>query len=40
MLLIRLENMTALDVLETVLKSNRLVLVKHAGTNLVGITTK
>ena len=37
---IRLENMTALDVLETILKSNRLVLVKHAGTNLVGITTK
>jgi hypothetical protein len=37
---IRLENMSALDVLETVLKNNRLVLVKHAGTNLVGITTK
>ena len=37
---IRLENMTALDVLETILKSNRLVLVKHAGTNLVGITMK
>ena len=37
---IRLENMTALDVLETILKSNRLVLVKHAGTNLVGITKK
>jgi len=37
---IRLENMTALGVLETILKSNRLVLVKHAGTNLVGITTK
>jgi len=37
---VRLENMTALDVLETILKSNRLVLVKHAGTNLVGITTK
>jgi hypothetical protein len=36
----RLENMTALDVLETVLKSNGLVLVKHTGTNLVGITTK
>jgi hypothetical protein len=37
---IRLENMTALDALETILKRNRLVLVKHAGTNLVGITTK
>ena len=37
---IRLENMTALGVLETVLKSNGLVLVKHTGTNLVGITTK
>jgi hypothetical protein len=37
---IRLENVTALDVLETILKSNRLGLVKHAGTNLVGITTK
>jgi len=38
--LIRLENVTAPDVLATILKSNRLVLVKHAGTNLVGITTK
>jgi hypothetical protein len=37
---IRLENMTALDVLKTVLKSNGLVLVNHAGTNLVGIATK
>ena len=37
---IRLENVTAPDVLETILKSNRLVLVRHAGTNLVGITTK
>jgi len=32
--------MTALDILETILKSNHLVLVKHAGTNLIGITTK
>jgi hypothetical protein len=37
---IRLENVTALDVLQIVLKSNGLVLVKHARTNLVGITTK
>jgi len=37
---LRLENMTALDVLEAILKSNRLALVKHSGTNLVGITTK
>ena len=36
---IRLENMTAIDVLETILRRNRLGLVKHAGTNLVGITT-
>jgi hypothetical protein len=35
----RLENMTALDVLESVLRSNGLVLVKHPGTNLLGITT-
>ncbi len=35
---IRLTNMTALDVLEAILKSNRLVLVKHPGTNCVGIT--
>ena len=32
--------MTAVDVLETILKSNGLRPVKHAGTNLVGITTK
>jgi hypothetical protein len=32
--------MTPLDALETILKRNGLVLVKHAGTNLVGITTK
>jgi hypothetical protein len=37
---IRLQNITALDVLETVLKSNGLVLVKHAGTNLIEITAK
>jgi len=29
-----------LEVLESIFRSNRLVLVKHAGTNLVGITTK
>jgi hypothetical protein len=34
-----LENITALDALETILNRNRLVLVK-AGTNLVGITTR
>jgi len=37
---LRLENVTALGALEAVLNSNRLVLVKHPGTNLVGITTK
>jgi len=37
---IRLTNLTALEALETVLRSNQLLLVKRAGTNLVGITTK
>jgi hypothetical protein len=37
---LRLENVTARDVLEVVLNNNNLVLVKHAGTNLIGITTK
>ena len=37
---IRLENVTAQDVLQAVLANNNLILVKHAKTNLVGITTK
>jgi hypothetical protein len=37
---LRLENVTAQDVLQTVLGNNNLVLVKHPGTNLVGITWK
>ena len=36
---LRFENVTALGVLEAVLNSNSLVLVKQPGTNLVGITT-
>ena len=35
---LRFENVTALGVLEAALNSNRLVLVKQPGTNLVGIT--
>jgi len=37
---IRLENVTAQNVLEAVLANNNLILVKHARTNLVGITWK
>lgn len=37
---LRLENVTARAVLEAVLNNNNLVMVEHAGTNLVGITTK
>src|SRR2546429_2237026 len=37
---LRLENVTAQDVLQAVLANNNLILVKHAKTNLVGITTK
>jgi len=36
----RLENVTAIGALETVLERNGLVLVKHPGTNLVGVTKK
>jgi hypothetical protein len=37
---LRFENVTALGVLEAVLNSNRLVMVTHPGTNLVGVTAK
>jgi hypothetical protein len=36
----RLENVTAIGALETVLERNGLALVKHPGTNLVGVTKK
>src|ERR1043166_9337301 len=36
----RLENVTAMGALETVLERNGLALVKHPGTNLVGVTKK
>ena len=37
---LRLENVTAQDILQAVLANNNLILVKHARTNLVGITWK
>ena len=37
---LRFENVTALGVLEAVLNSNRLVMVAHPGTNVVGVTAK